>query len=68
MIFKERFVNPTSGETLIHREREDGKRDLFIIPPDGNQNDHGHAVIYPDGHPAYIREFNGRVICDDKLP
>jgi len=57
------FVNPSSGEKLIHRDRPDGTRDLLIIPPDGS--DHGHAVLDPSGNPRYIRETDGRVVADD---
>ncbi len=59
----EKFYNPLSNETLIHRDRVDGKRDLFVTTP-GTQ-DHSHAVLNPNGTPSYIRDFNGRVICDD---
>jgi len=59
------FHNPLSGETLIHRERPDGTRDLFHGPTGSSA--HGHAVLDPMGNPRYEREISGRVIVDDLL-
>lgn len=62
------FYNPISGETLKHRERSDGTRDLFIW--NGNttdrSDDHQHNVIDSNGNPRFIRDFNRRVIADDR--
>jgi hypothetical protein len=61
----EKFNNPISGETLIHRDRPDGKKDLFWGPT--GKSEHGHAVIKPNGNPSFIRDTDGRVIADDKF-
>jgi len=59
------FHNPSSGETLVHRNRADGMRDLKFgetgtcLP--------GHAVLNQNGTPAFIRDTDGRVIADDRL-
>ena len=65
----ETFYNPISGETLKHRERADGTRDLFVWKGDTTDRsaDHQHNVLNPDGTVRYVREFNRRVITDDRL-
>lgn len=58
------FHNPISGETLVHRDKADGKRDLKYgetgswLP--------GHTVLNQNGIPSYIRDTDGRVIANDK--
>lgn len=59
------FHNPISGETLVHKTRADGTRDLLFGPSGAHQ--HGHAVISPNGNPRYIREVDGYVIADDRM-
>jgi hypothetical protein len=60
------FHNPISGETLIHRERADGVRDLKVVQT-GLSGDRGsHAVLGQNGTPLYIREGN-RTIADDRI-
>jgi hypothetical protein len=55
-----------SGETLVHRERLDGTRDLFFGQT-GSQ-EHGHAVLTPEGTPWFLRKPDGHVVADTKLP
>lgn len=57
------FHNPLSGETFVHREREDGTRDLNFGPT-GSELE-GHAVLGKDGNLRYLRESDGRVVADD---
>jgi len=64
MQFQETCV--VNGQFYGHAEREDGTRDL-IYGPVGEQN-HGHAVIDPYGNPAYHRDEDGNVSCNDRLP
>jgi hypothetical protein len=63
------FYNPISGETLKHTKRPDGTRNLFVWQGDTTSRDvdHQHNVISKNGVPAYIRDFNRRVIADDRL-
>ena len=64
----ETFYNPISGETLKHTERADGTRNLFVWKGDTTSRnvDHQHNVLSEGGTPAYIRDFNRRVIADDR--
>ena len=63
------FYNPISGETLKHTERADGARQLFVWKGQTTQRsvDHQHNVLNPDGTVRYIRDFNRRVVADDRL-
>jgi len=63
-----KFFNPESNETLKHRTRADGTRDLFVWKGDTTRpsKDHQHNVISSDGSISYVRDFNGRVIADDR--
>ncbi len=63
------FYNPQTGETLKHVTRRDGTRDLFVWKGNttSRQVDHQHNVLKPNGSPAYIRDFNRRVIADDRM-
>lgn len=61
------FTNVESGETLIHRDRDDGKHDLKIVQTGVSGDRDGHAVFDPAGRPVYVRETDGRVIADDRL-
>ncbi len=58
------FNNPISGETLIHRERKDGKRDLKTVETGLPGDRGGHSVLDENGVPVYIRDTNGNVIVD----
>lgn len=58
------FHNPLSGETLVHRDRKDGMRDLKYGETGSSLP--GHSVLNQNGNPAYIRDTDGRVIADDK--
>jgi len=60
-----KFTNPNSGETLIHKERADGKKDLFIIQPGTERK--GHLVLN-NGNVNYLRKPGGHVVADDSLP
>jgi hypothetical protein len=60
------FHNPLSGETLVHRDRADGMRDLKIVQTGVSGDRGGHAVLGQDGTPAYIRDTNGQVIANDR--
>ena len=60
------FHNPETNETFVHREREDGTRDLHFGQT-GSELE-GHAVIDPNGNPRYLRETDGHVIADDRWP
>ena len=51
-------------EFFRHRTRLDGKRDLFFGPE--GEKEHGHAVIGPTGGVQFLRETDGRVVCDDR--
>jgi len=58
------FRNSLSGETLVHRDRNDGMRDLKF--GETGTSLPGHVVLRQDGTPAFIRDVDGRVIADDK--
>jgi len=62
-----KFFNQNSGEHIIHRERADGKVDIFIENAQAQGSDHFHAVRDKNGNVSYMRDFYGRIICDDKL-
>ena len=57
------FHNFLSGETLIHRERADGKHDLKIVQTGVPEDRGGHIVFDPAGNPVYVRDTDGRVIA-----
>jgi len=59
------FHNPDSGETFVHHERDDGKRDLKFGQTDSSLP--GHAVIEQSGNLSFLRETDGRVVADDRL-
>lgn len=59
------WQNPFSGETFLHRDRSDGKRDLKFGQTGSSLP--GHAVFLPNGNLSYLRDTNGHVIGDDKL-
>ena len=61
----QKFLNPFSGELLVHRQRKDGARVLFTITEEHSGSTKGEAVIGPSGNPRYVRDLGGRVICDD---
>ena len=65
---EEKFFNPISGEMLIHRERDDGTRDLIIENPSVGATgcDHFHAVLEKNGNVEYLREMFGNLIADKK--
>ena len=65
----ETFYNPQTGETLKHVTRPDGTRELFVWQGDTTARnvDHQHNVLNPNGNPRYIRDFNRRVIADDRI-
>jgi hypothetical protein len=60
------FHNFLSGETLVHRDRADGKRDLKF--GETGTNLEGHAVLDQSGMPSFIRDTDGRIIANDRLP
>ena len=64
----ETFYNPISNETLRHRERSDGTRDLFIWQGNTTERsvDHQHNIIGSMGDVQKIRDFGGRHVCDDR--
>ena len=59
------FHNPGSGETFVHRDRDDGKRDLKFGETGSSLP--GHAVLGESGNVHFLRESDGRVIADDSL-
>lgn len=52
------------NEFFKHLQRDDGTRDL-IFGEIGEQN-HGHAVIDRFGRVEFLRETDGRVVCDNR--
>lgn len=61
-----KFTNPISGETLIHRDLPNGKRDLIIEKPGATGLNHFHAVLEKNGKVSYLRDYYRRLIADDK--
>lgn len=59
------FHNPSSGETFLHRDRDDGKRDLKFGKTGSSLP--GHAVISQSGNVDYLRDSSGHVVADDNL-
>lgn len=58
------FHNPSSGETFVHRDRDDGMRDLKFGET-GTQLS-GHVVLNQDGGMVYLRETDNHVVADDR--
>ncbi len=56
------FHNSRSGETLIHRNRSDGKTDLKIVRTGLPGDRGGHAVFDSSRNPVFIRDVDGRII------
>ena len=59
------FHNPDSGETFVHRERDDGKHDLKFGQTGSSLP--GHAVFQEGGSLSYLRETDGHVVADDSI-
>ena len=60
-----KWTNRNTGETFVHREREDRRELLFGIH--GHRGgSHGHAVWNND-RLSFLRERDGRVVADDRL-
>jgi hypothetical protein len=60
------FHNPDTGETFVHRDRDDGKRDLKFGETGSSLL--GHAVFGKDNTLDFLRETDGRVVADDRIP
>jgi len=58
------FHNSSSGETLIHRDRSDGKSDLKTVRTGVPGDRGGHAVFDSSRRPVFIRDNDGRIIAD----
>ena len=58
------FHNLDSGESFVHRDRPDGKRDLKFGPTGSSLP--GHAVLGQDGNVSFLRESDGRTVANDK--
>jgi hypothetical protein len=55
-----KWHNEGTGEIFIHREREDGSRQLFFGQPDvAGEKKHGHAELTSYGTPTYLRPPKG---------
>ncbi len=52
------------GEFFRHLEKPNGDRHLIFGKP--GDLDHGHVVLDPYGRPKYIRETDGRIVCNDR--
>lgn len=63
---KTTFHNPDSSETFVAWERQDGTHELKFGETDSSLA--GHAVLDSGGNPRFLRDENGVITCDDKLP
>ncbi len=60
-----KWVNPNTGEMLIHREGGDRRELLFdIYGPEGDE--HSHLVI-EGGRVRYVRDKSSMTITDDRM-